>query len=63
MSQDFVGKTALVTGGNSGIGREVALQLAGRGAQVIISGRDAARGEQAVAAIRDAGGGAQFIAG
>jgi len=62
MSQDFAGKTALVTGGNSGIGREVALQLARRGAQVIISGRDAKRGEQAVAAIQDAGGKGQFIA-
>ena len=62
MSRDFAGKTALVTGGNSGIGREVALQLARRGAHVIISGRDTERGERAVAAIRNAGGKAQFIA-
>jgi NAD(P)-dependent dehydrogenase (short-subunit alcohol dehydrogenase family) len=61
MTHDFSGKTALVTGGTSGIGRVVATQLAGRGAHVIVSGRDAARGEQTVAAIRQAGGKADFI--
>jgi NAD(P)-dependent dehydrogenase (short-subunit alcohol dehydrogenase family) len=58
---DLKGKTALVTGGNSGIGRAVAVALAGRGAHVVLSGRDAARGEQAVAAIRADGGTADFV--
>jgi NAD(P)-dependent dehydrogenase (short-subunit alcohol dehydrogenase family) len=58
---DLKGKTALVTGGNSGIGRAVAVALAGRGAHVMLSGRDAARGEQAVAAVRAAGGTADFV--
>ena len=40
MMQDFAGKTALVTGSNSGIGKVVAQQLAERGAHVIPSGRD-----------------------
>ena len=62
MTQDFSGRTALVTGGNSGIGRVVATQLAERGAHVIITGRDRARGEQAVATIREAGGKADFLA-
>jgi NAD(P)-dependent dehydrogenase (short-subunit alcohol dehydrogenase family) len=58
---DLKGQTALVTGGNSGIGRAVAKTLAGRGAHVVLSGRDADRGEQAVAAIRAAGGTADFV--
>ncbi|MFZ2492781.1 MAG: SDR family oxidoreductase [Thermoanaerobaculia bacterium] len=37
---------ALVTGGSSGIGREVADQLIKRGAKVVICGRDAAKVEQ-----------------
>lgn len=37
------GKVALVTGGSAGIGREIALQLAAKGANVIIVARDEAR--------------------
>jgi NAD(P)-dependent dehydrogenase (short-subunit alcohol dehydrogenase family) len=58
---DLKSQTALVTGGNSGIGRAVAKTLAGRGAHVVLSGRDADRGEQAVAAIRATGGTADFV--
>src|SRR3546814_19795487 len=35
------GKLALVTGGSDGIGREIALQLQGAGAEVIVTGRSA----------------------
>lgn len=35
------GKLALVTGGSDGIGREIALQLQGLGADVIVTGRSA----------------------
>ena len=59
---ELEGKKALVTGGTSGIGREVAKQLAGLGAEVVISGRDAARGAEAVAEIEAAGGKARFVA-
>jgi len=62
MNQDLAGRSALVTGGNSGIGRAVAYDLAARGAHVVISGRDAERGEQAAAEIRANGGRADFVA-
>jgi NAD(P)-dependent dehydrogenase (short-subunit alcohol dehydrogenase family) len=57
----LAGKTSLVTGATSGIGRAVAERLAGEGAQVILSGRDLDRGEQVVAAIRSSGGSACFV--
>jgi len=62
MSTDFSGKTALITGSTSGIGRATADKLAAQGAHVIISGRNTERGDAAVAAIRQAGGRADFVA-
>ncbi|MEW1773500.1 SDR family NAD(P)-dependent oxidoreductase [Streptomyces sp. NPDC086777] len=56
------GKTALVTGGTSGIGRAVAMKLARRGAHVIVTGRDKRRGDEVIAAIDAQGGKARFIA-
>jgi NAD(P)-dependent dehydrogenase (short-subunit alcohol dehydrogenase family) len=46
------GRTVLITGATAGIGYETARLLARRGADVIITGRDAGRGEDAVVAIR-----------
>ncbi|HEX3490788.1 MAG TPA: SDR family oxidoreductase [Streptosporangiaceae bacterium] len=46
------GRTCLVTGATSGIGQETAVQLAGRGAAMIIVARDARRGATAAAEIR-----------
>ena len=62
MANELTGSTALVTGGNSGIGRAAALALARLGAHVVLSGRDAPRGQQVVAEIRAAGGQADFAA-
>jgi NAD(P)-dependent dehydrogenase (short-subunit alcohol dehydrogenase family) len=42
------GRTALVTGATSGLGLETSLALAGRGARVLLAGRDATRTEAAV---------------
>uniref|UniRef100_A0A1X7UUG4 Uncharacterized protein n=1 Tax=Amphimedon queenslandica TaxID=400682 RepID=A0A1X7UUG4_AMPQE len=48
------GKTAIVTGGNTGIGKETAIDLAKRGARVIVACRDEKRGSDAVRDIKAA---------
>ncbi|WP_114854438.1 SDR family NAD(P)-dependent oxidoreductase [Brachybacterium sp. YJGR34] len=55
------GRTALVTGGSSGIGRGIAGALAGAGARVLIAARTEATLEEAVARIRADGGRADPI--
>jgi 2-deoxy-D-gluconate 3-dehydrogenase len=42
---DLTGKVALVTGGNAGLGRAMALGLVAAGARVAVTGRDAAKNE------------------
>jgi NAD(P)-dependent dehydrogenase (short-subunit alcohol dehydrogenase family) len=51
-------KVAVITGGNSGIGYEAALALAGKGARVILAVRNAEKGQAAAAAIQRAHAGA-----
>ena len=43
---DLAGKTALVTGANSGLGKAAARGLAGLGARVVMLCRDEARGRR-----------------
>jgi NAD(P)-dependent dehydrogenase (short-subunit alcohol dehydrogenase family) len=48
-------RIALVTGGNRGIGLEIARQLAQQGLAVVLTARDAAKGKAAVKALQDDG--------
>ncbi len=59
---DLHGRTALVTGATSGIGRASALALASHGAEVVVHGRDAERGAEVLEAIVSAGGRGRFLA-
>ncbi|MBB4910438.1 SDR family NAD(P)-dependent oxidoreductase [Actinophytocola algeriensis] len=58
----LTGRTALVTGSTSNIGRAIALAFGAEGAHVLVSGRDEERGDAVVAEIRAAGGKADFVA-
>lgn len=48
---DFSGKVALVTGGSRGLGREMALALAARGADVVVTSRKAEACEEVASKI------------
>jgi retinol dehydrogenase-12 len=48
---ELAGRTFLVTGGNTGIGRATATELAGRGGRVYLACRSAAKGTEAAADI------------
>ena len=54
------GKTTLITGGGSGLGRAMALRLAGLGARVGVVGRRPDPLVETVKLVRDAGGAAAF---
>lgn len=62
MSKTFDGKTILVTGGGSGIGEAVALQLGAEGANVAVADINKEAAEQVVAKIKSAGGSAAATA-
>ncbi len=66
-SFDFHKKTALVTGGTSGIGRAAALSLARAGANVVFTGRRAPEGERVLAELnaigKESGAKAAFVRG
>jgi NAD(P)-dependent dehydrogenase (short-subunit alcohol dehydrogenase family) len=57
----LLGKTALVTGGGTGIGKAVALAFAREGAKVTVAGRRAKKLNEVVAEIEKMGGGALAV--
>jgi NAD(P)-dependent dehydrogenase (short-subunit alcohol dehydrogenase family) len=59
----FSSKVAIVTGGGSGIGKEVAIRLARAGASVVIGGRDDAKLQRAAAEIDPTGAKVRTCAG
>ncbi len=54
--QELAGRTAVVTGAASGIGRATALTLAGAGAGVLVADLDAEGSRETCARVRDLGG-------
>src|ERR1700691_3222972 len=59
----LAGRVALVTGAGRGIGRSVALQLAGEGAKIVLNDLDDARAREAVSLIEAHGGEARAVTG
>jgi len=55
------GKTVLFTGASRGMGRLAAIELARRGARILVVGHNEARGAAAVEAIRGIGASAEFL--
>jgi NAD(P)-dependent dehydrogenase (short-subunit alcohol dehydrogenase family) len=55
------GKTVLFTGASRGMGRFAAIELARRGAEILVVGHNESRGASAVKGIRGDGGSAEFL--
>ncbi len=52
MTQELTGRVAIITGAASGIGRGIALELAARGADVVIADLDEQAGQKVVSEVR-----------
>ena len=61
MTGRLAGKSVLVTGATSGIGKATAHAMAAEGARLTLSGRDAERGRKVEAAVRASGAEARFV--
>ena len=59
----MTGRTAIITGATSGMGRATALLFAREGAAVVASGRDASRGSALLDEMHGCGGRAEFVQG
>lgn len=54
-------KTAIITGGTSGIGRCTVINFVKQGAKVLFTGRDQARAKETLALVEEFGGSAKFV--
>src|SRR5260370_11669161 len=61
MTTGLHGKVGNVTGGTSGIGREVAVLFAKAGAKVVVAGRREVEGKETIDLVRAAGGDGLFV--
>ncbi|GHO60521.1 SDR family NAD(P)-dependent oxidoreductase [Ktedonobacter robiniae] len=61
MAQAFAGKTALITGGGTGIGRAAAIQLAAKGCFVTIAGRTVRTLEETIHEIEASCGKVRYV--
>ena len=61
METSMKGKTVLFTGASRGMGRFAAIELARRGAKILVVGHNEVRGATAVEAIHGIGGTAEFL--
>jgi NAD(P)-dependent dehydrogenase (short-subunit alcohol dehydrogenase family) len=61
METSMKGKTVLFTGASRGMGRFAAIELARRGAEILVVGHNEARGAATVGAIRATGRSAEFL--
>lgn len=61
-AKELTGKTALITGGGSGIGKAIAVEFARAGARVAVTSRNLANLDDTVAEIEDLGGQALAVA-
>src|SRR5262245_13649940 len=57
----FSGKTVLITGASSGIGRSTAIAFAEQGAKVVLAAQRSVEGEKLADRISDNGGAAVFV--
>ena len=57
----FAGKTVIVTGAGSGIGRETALRFAAEGAAVVVADLSEAGGHETVAQAKESGSAIRFV--
>lgn len=62
-SDQFAGETALITGSSGGVGREIALDLARQGANIVVNGRSPESGKEVVEEIESMGQRAHFEQG